>query len=80
MVFAVWDSAEGSELHLSGGHRAPAVAVSNLIARGSGAAADVHTLRMVLNDADLWEAPEKDGPVAPEALVRHPSYVIRDAC
>mmetsp|Transcript_114527 Transcript_114527/g.160803 ORF Transcript_114527/g.160803 Transcript_114527/m.160803 type:complete len:244 (-) Transcript_114527:30-761(-) len=47
---------------LCSGHRAPAVAVSNLIARGSGAAADVHTLRMVLNDSDLWEAPEKDGP------------------
>lgn len=47
---------------LCSGHRTPAVAVSNLIARGSGAAADVHTLRMVLNDSDLWEAPEKDGP------------------
>mmetsp|Transcript_126435 Transcript_126435/g.300225 ORF Transcript_126435/g.300225 Transcript_126435/m.300225 type:complete len:235 (-) Transcript_126435:125-829(-) len=42
------------------GQRAPGGAVSGLITRGGGAAADVHTLRMVLNDSDYWEAPEKD--------------------
>lgn len=68
-------SAQGRLVGLLGGlcsgHRTPAAAV-NLLARGSGAAADVHTLRMVLNDSDLWEAPEKDGAFACTAPVTSP--------